>query len=236
VVRAPGSGFAWLRTGQNVPIGAAVSSDRALPVSGVAVRGEPRRHKSRAERRSEIVEATLAIIAENGVHAWTTSALAQRVGVSEATLFRHFASKDEILSEAVRHLAETLGQRVAGFRGNGGPWEELLGLVMSVLSFLEEAAGAPLLILSGQALRISADSRNEVDATRDLLRWRLSQLFRQCGCTGQDHLTRPDLLADMAIAVIHSTGLRWVMSDRRYPLHCQAAAMLMLLRRCVEPR
>jgi AcrR family transcriptional regulator len=213
-----------------------VNSPRPLPVPGVVVGERPRLHKSRSERRAEIVEATLAIIAENGVHAWTTSALAQRVGVSEATLFRHFASKDEILSEAVRQMAEALRQRVADFRGNGGPWEELLGLVMSVLSFLEEAGGAPLLILSGQALRISADSRQEVDATRDLLRWRLSQLFRQCGCTGQDHLTRPDLLADMAIAVIHSTGLRWVMSDRRYPLHCQAAAMLMLLRRCVEPR
>ena len=213
-----------------------MSSPRPLPVPDLVVEERARRHKSRSERRAEIVEATLGIIAENGVHAWTTSALAQRVGVSEATLFRHFASKDEILSEAVRQMAETLRQRVADFRGNGGAWEELLGLVMNVLSFLEEAGGAPLLILSGQALRISADSRQEVDATRDLLRWRLSQLFRQCGCTGQDHLTRPELLADMAIAVIHSTGLRWVMSDRRYPLHCQAAAMLMLLRRCVEPR
>jgi AcrR family transcriptional regulator len=213
-----------------------MGSTRPLAVPVVPAPERRRRHKSRAERRAQILEATLAIIAEEGFHAWTSAALARRVGVSEATLFRHFASKEEMLSEAVRYQAETLRQRVADFRGNGGPWEQLLGLVMSVLSFLEDAGGAPLLILSGQATQISADSCREVEATRELLRWRLSQLFRQCGCTGQDHLARPDLLADMTIAVIHSTGLRWLMSDGQYPLHCQAAAMLMLLRRCIEAR
>ncbi len=90
------------------------------------------------------------------------------------------------------------------------------------------------MILSGQATRVSADSRLESEATRELLRWRLTQLFRESGSDGRDRRVRPELLADMAIAVIHSTGLRWLMSGREYPLHGQAAAMLTVLRRCLE--
>lgn len=207
-------------------------------VKGAGVKGTDgrRKYKSRAERRAQIVEATLAIIAEEGLHAWTTSALAARVGVAEATLFRHFASKDEILSAAMEYQTEELRRLVGNFRGDGGPWEAILGLVVDVLNFLEETGGAPLFILGGQSTRISAESRREVDATRELLRWRLTQLFRKAGCQGQDPLSRPELLADMAIAVIHSTGLRWLMSNRAYPMHCQAAAMLSVLRRCVEGR
>jgi TetR/AcrR family transcriptional regulator len=193
-----------------------------------------RSYKSREERRMEIVQATLAIIAEDGLHAWTTSALAQRVGVAEATLFRHFASKDEILSSAVTHQSETLRQRVMDYRGQGTAWEELLGLVADVLAFFEETGGSPILILSGQATRISSDSRKVADATRDLLRWRLMQIFRRAGCSDTDRLLRPELLADMALAVIHSTGLRWLMSGQQYPMQCQAAQMLSVLRRCME--
>lgn len=211
-----------------------MSRVRPLPDGKRPLARGSRQHKPREQRRAEIVSATLAIIAEEGLEALTTSALAQRVGVSEATLFRHFSSKDEILSAAVRHQAETLRNRLIEYRGDGDAWERLLGLVMDVLSFLEEAGGSPLMILGGQATRISAASRLEVEATRELLRWRLAQLFREAGCHAGNPLNRPELLADMAIAVIHSTGLRWVMSEREYPMHCQAAAMLTVLRRCVE--
>ncbi len=194
----------------------------------------PRQHKSRSERRAEIVAATLAILAEDGLHAWTTSALARRVGVSEATLFRHFSSKEEILSAALKYQIQTLARRVVGFRNSGDAWEQLQGLVLDVVAFMEDSGGGPLLILSGQATRISADSRREAEATRELLRRRLAELFQQASCVGNERLPRPELLADMAIAIIHSTGLRWLISGRTFPMRREAAAMLRVLRRCVE--
>lgn len=192
-----------------------------------------RRHKSHDERRAEILAATLSIIADEGLNGWTTSALARRVGVSEATLFRHFSSKEEIQAAAVRHQAETLRRRIAGYAGNGGPWEQLLGLVIEVLSSLEDAGSSPLLILSGQAAILSEESRLEVEATRKLLHWRLTELFRQAGCVDDDSSAPPQLLAEMTIAVIQSTGLRWLMSGRDFPMECEAGAMLRVLRSCV---
>ncbi len=215
-----------------------MSTVRPLPGAqsrdGDETPASPRKNKSRTERRAEIVTATLGILAEEGLHAWTTSNLAQRVGCSEATLFRHFASKEEMLSAAFKYQSQTLARRVAEFRAPGAAWDQLEGLVLDVVSFLEDTGGSPLMILSGQAARISAEAQREAEATRELLRSRLTELFYQAGCEGNERPFRPDLLADMAIAIIHYTGLRWLRSRRSFPMRCEAAAMLTLLRRCVE--
>lgn len=193
-----------------------------------------RRRKSAAERRAEIVSATVRILAEEGLDAWTTAALADRVGVSEATLFRHFASKTEILSAALEHESRALRHRVAKYQGTGAAWDQLVGLVLSVTHFLEEMGGGPLVILGGQASRVSPETRQEVTLTRNLLRSRLADFFREAAaeCDGKRPI-HPLLFADLAIAIIHSAGLRWMM-DRDFPLHREAAAMVGVLKVCVE--
>ncbi|UCF19262.1 MAG: TetR/AcrR family transcriptional regulator [Gemmatimonadota bacterium] len=193
-----------------------------------------RPYKSRTERRAEIVAATLEILTEEGLHAWTTAALADRLGVSQATLFRHFASKEEILSAAIRGQAEILRRRVAEYDAEGCGWDRLLGLVLEVIGVVEETNGGPLLILGGQASRIAPDVGQEIVAARDLLNSRLVELFREAAAERNGHLPHARLLAEMAIAVIHSTGLRWIMSGREYPMQRQAAAMLNVLGRCLE--
>ncbi len=59
-------------------------------------------------RRREIAEAALRLIGERGAPAFTASNLAGEVGLTSGALFRHFASLDEILCEAVEVAAEAL--------------------------------------------------------------------------------------------------------------------------------
>lgn len=193
-----------------------------------------RRRKPAAERRAEIVAATVAILADEGLHSWTTAELAGRVGVSEATLFRHFSSKSEILSAALQHESRALRHHVAEYRGEGPAWDRLVGLVLDVTAFLQQAGGGPLVILSGQATQVSPETRHEVMLTRNLLRSRLAEFFRQAAADCERaHPVHPLLFADLALAIIHSTGLRW-MIDRDFPLQREAAAMIGVLKVCVE--
>jgi AcrR family transcriptional regulator len=53
------------------------------------------------ERRRQIAEAALDIIAEQGVHQLTTLEIARRVGIADGSLFRHFADKKEIVAAAI---------------------------------------------------------------------------------------------------------------------------------------
>ena len=59
------------------------------------------RRMSAAERRQQIVEVTMALVAKSGVQAATTSRIAAAAGVSEATLYRHFASRRDMLLAAM---------------------------------------------------------------------------------------------------------------------------------------
>lgn len=54
-----------------------------------------------ADRRQQIVEVTMDLVARHGVQATTTSRIAAAAGVSEATLYRHFTSRTEILLAAM---------------------------------------------------------------------------------------------------------------------------------------
>lgn len=54
------------------------------------------RERRRIETTAQIVDAARALFAENGYQATRASDIAERAGVSDATLFRYFASKSDI--------------------------------------------------------------------------------------------------------------------------------------------
>jgi AcrR family transcriptional regulator len=64
--------------------------------------------QTRAVRREQVVGTVLRIIADQGVSSLTTTLLAKEIGVTSGALFRHFATREEILGETVRHVAETI--------------------------------------------------------------------------------------------------------------------------------
>jgi AcrR family transcriptional regulator len=65
------------------------------------------------ERRRVIIEAAISLFSQKGFRGTTTKEIAQAAGCSEATLFKHFATKDELYSailEAKVRIEEVLAQ------------------------------------------------------------------------------------------------------------------------------
>ena len=60
------------------------------------------------DRRRQIADAALKVIAERGLGRFTTASIAAEIGVSDGALFRHFASKDEIVAAALDRAEERL--------------------------------------------------------------------------------------------------------------------------------
>lgn len=58
---------------------------------------ETRRKKATEERRQDILEAALKVFTEKGYNGSTTAEIARAAGVAEGTIFRHFATKKELL-------------------------------------------------------------------------------------------------------------------------------------------
>jgi AcrR family transcriptional regulator len=65
------------------------------------------------ERRRVIVEAAVALFSQKGFRGTTTKEIAETAGCSEATIFKHFATKQELYSailEAKSRIEETLAK------------------------------------------------------------------------------------------------------------------------------
>lgn len=61
-----------------------------------------------SERQREILERTLDLVQESGLANLTLKKVAERVGFSEPAIYRHFASKQELVLALVDLLRERL--------------------------------------------------------------------------------------------------------------------------------
>jgi AcrR family transcriptional regulator len=67
-----------------------------------------RKRMPATERRAQIAAVTLELIAEAGFGALTAAALAKRIGVTDAALFRHYDSMEAIVDAAIREFEAVL--------------------------------------------------------------------------------------------------------------------------------
>jgi AcrR family transcriptional regulator len=105
--------------------------------------------KPTAERREEICQAVLRIIGEQGLTSFTTTVLAEEVGVTSGALFRHFTSRDDILCETVRY---GLGKIESTFPDPAlPPLDRLLTLARNRIRLLGSDPGLAWLLRSDQA-------------------------------------------------------------------------------------
>jgi TetR/AcrR family transcriptional regulator, mexJK operon transcriptional repressor len=98
-----------------------------------AVRRVPRGEK----RREEIAAVAERMFLECGFAATTMQMIAARAGASKETLYRHFGSKDGLISEIVRNRsAQIIGGDDGELSIEGAPRETLLGVGRNLLRIL----------------------------------------------------------------------------------------------------
>ncbi len=90
------------------------------------------------DTRERILEAALNLFSENGFHASTTRAIAQRANVNEVTLFRLFKTKMDLFEEILRHVQKVgiTSDRLIGL--DLPPEESIRAVTLYLLETLEE--------------------------------------------------------------------------------------------------
>jgi AcrR family transcriptional regulator len=101
-----------------------------------ARRGRPPSAKSRQAALSTTVE----LLAEVGYGRLTTAAVAKRAGVSTATLYRHWQSKDALVTDAVSSLVAEIG-----IPDHGDVRRDLLSLMRDAVQLYTTSVAAPAL-------------------------------------------------------------------------------------------
>jgi len=90
-----------------------------------------KRTASKEERQQQLIQATIRSVAMNGLSDTTMATVASEAGLSQGIINLHFQSKDRLLVETLRHLAEEyrVAWEKAVEEAGPSPAEQLAALV-----------------------------------------------------------------------------------------------------------
>lgn len=181
----------------------------------------PRVRPKPGERRLQILQTLATMLQEPGGERVTTAALAGRLQVSEAALYRHFASKAQMFEGLIQFIESSLfgliNQIVAQ---EPDPLKQLRSIVQMLLGFAERNPGMTR-VLIGDAL-VTEDDRlqNRINQLHDRLEASIKQCFRNAveqGRIAPEH--EPSARANLVLSFVIGRWLRFAKTGfRRSPL------------------
>jgi len=186
------------------------------------------RRLSSDARRSQIVQSTLALLADTPIDRITPRQVARALGISRLALFRHFRSREEILEAVAVHTREDLGRLAAEILGRkDAPLASLEALMRGLVDYVSRNPGMPRLLFhdvgSGERSSYQQALEDLVSTQRSLA----AELLRRAERSGEVRCdVDPDRAAQLLIASLQGLLLEWQRSGRRAPLDREAAAML----------
>ncbi|HEY2506344.1 MAG TPA: helix-turn-helix domain-containing protein [Streptosporangiaceae bacterium] len=111
-------------------------------------------------RRAQIVDVARRLFAEQGYRQTTTRQLARAVGVSDALMYRHFKSKDEVLRAVVdQGLAGFAGMRETAAAGRDRSLAERLAVLGRAFLGVLEAQQDLLVLFASEHQLLADDAR-----------------------------------------------------------------------------
>ena len=144
----------------------------------------PRKRPKPGERRVQILQALAGMLEQPGAERVTTSALAARLDVSEAALYRHFASKAQMFEGLIEFIEQsifTLVNQIAEREAVHAV--RLRKLVTLVLQFAEKNPGMTR-VMAGDALVFENERLQErMNQFFDKLEASLKQTLREAAST-----------------------------------------------------
>ena len=161
----------------------------------------PRKRPKPGERRVQILQALATMLEQPGAERITTSALAARLDVSEAALYRHFASKAQMfegLIEFIEQTVFTLVNQIA--ERETDPAVRTRKLVIMLLQFAEKNPGMTR-VMAGDALVFENERLQErMNQFFDKLEASLKQSLREGAAS--DGAATPTVQAQVQASVI----------------------------------
>ena len=190
-------------------------------------------------RREQITQAALDIIASDGVKGLTTSAIAGRVGISGANLYRHFQNKNEILNSVVAKIGSDLLQNLRAVRGEApeDPLLKLTKLDRRHLEYTQNNKGIPRLVFSEEMHITNVPLKEKLVRVINSYTQEISSLIREgqeAGIIKQN--MEPQALALTIVGLIQVTVLKWSLNGFSFSPVDQGMKLWKNLERCITTK
>ncbi len=170
------------------------------------------------ERREQIIDQALEIIHDLGYPAFTTRLLAQKIGISEPALYRHFANKNEIVLGILDRM-DKLGELVEKELENSKSTAERIEIFVRIhLGFFQNNPYIISILFADEFLKYDEVLANKLSKVVGF-RHRLLQKIFETGRLGNEIVDiSNETLATIIQGSIRVSVARWKASGYKYHL------------------
>jgi len=152
------------------------------------------------ERRLHILQTLAAMLQEPQAEKITTAALAARVGVSEAALYRHFSSKAQMYEGLIEFIEQTLFGLIARITADTpSPAAQVEAILKMLLNFAAKNPGMTRVLIGDALVHENERLQKRINQLHDRIEAQLRQCLR-LGGEKQSELSGP--LANLLQCVV----------------------------------
>ncbi|MGA0274512.1 MAG: TetR/AcrR family transcriptional regulator [Dehalococcoidia bacterium] len=187
-------------------------------------------------RQHQIIEAARELIASGGVDALTIRGIASKVGVTEAAIYRHVASKEEVLLLLIQEVEESLFQAISrATRSDRHALDRLEHMLQLHVSYVELRQGISFVVIAQAAQfeepRVRSAGKRLVEKYLSLVSETISQGIERDEI---DRTVSPSAAAMIFFGMIQSAVTRWLFDPSAHPLSENAVSLWALFRTSLE--
>lgn len=183
-------------------------------------------------RKESLVITAISLINEKGLQGLSTREVAKREGVSEATIFKHFKSKNELVSAVLEHSSQYDHALLeAALTKNLTPKEKILHLIDSYITYCENYPEITAILLAYNGLLYEEELKDKVMEIICRRSNVIQSLIHSSIAMGElNPSVHSESLTNIILGMIHELILKWRMAEFSFSLREQTlAAATMLL-------
>ena len=190
-----------------------------------------RKRPKPGERRIQILQALAAMLEQPGAERVTTAALAARLGVSEAALYRHFASKAQMFEGLIDFIETSVFSLLNQItEGPHSTQDKLRRMLTVLLQFAERNPGMGR-VMVGDALVFENDRlQQRMNLFFDKVEAGLRQVLRESTADSSTPTVDAQVKASLALSFVLGRLQRFARSGyKRSPLEHLDASLALIL-------
>ena len=190
-----------------------------------------RKRPKPGERRIQILQALAAMLEQPGAERVTTAALAARLGVSEAALYRHFASKAQMFEGLIDFIETSVFSLLNQITEGPHSTQDKLRRMLTVLLQFAERNPGMVRVMVGDALVFENDRlQQRMNLFFDKVEAGLRQVLREAIADSSTPTVDAQVKASLALSFVLGRLQRFARSGyKRSPLEHLDASLAVIL-------
>ncbi len=191
----------------------------------------PRKRPKPGERRIQILQTLAAMLEQPGAERITTAALAARLEVSEAALYRHFASKAQMFEGLIDFIETSIFSLLNQITEGPHSTQDKLRRMLTVLLQFAERNPGMVRVMVGDALVFENDRlQQRMNLFFDKVEAGLRQVLREATADSSTPTIDAQVKASLALSFVLGRLQRFARSGyKRSPLEHLDASLAVIL-------